>query len=316
MAHLEAAHYCSTHSDHAAVARCDHCGTPFCGDCRVDDLAAGEEFCSQYCREQRSQTRTGPALATESTLLEGSRRPFASGWRLWASCLGTQCKYTAPLAVTMGCLAALHQAEVAQVESASDTEGGPAEIAVLLLFSFGIALTQVILSQRHTGLVRGNPYTWTLRRFAPWVLTILAMFVAILLGMVAFIFPGIYLALRLFWADELALVHGSNPIQALRESWRITEESAGSILFFQFLAGLAANVVFIAGALFVVALATLTEALGIALQFGWLTNSVVYLVVFVGYGAVHAPEVVRFYGMKTEHAHKVSAASTKPLGIA
>ena len=186
--------------------------------------------------------------------------------------------------------------------------------AVILLVGlcFGIALTQVIFSQQYSGLVRGNVYWWTLQRIIPWALSLAMVWVITVLGMMAFVLPGIYLGLRLFWADEFVLVHRSGPIRALRQSWELTRGDAGSVFRFQFVAGLAAYGVIIAGALVLAAVGALGELLGSPQNWEPVTLTCVWLLIFVGYGALHAWEIVYLYGMRTKRASSL-AASTRTL---
>ena len=94
--------YCANHTDRQAVAECDHCGKPYCVDCRVEDVAADEAFCSHACREEHSNARGVATLAKERTFLDGYQRPIRAGWALWARSLRALCVHTAPLAIAMG----------------------------------------------------------------------------------------------------------------------------------------------------------------------------------------------------------------------
>ena len=201
-----------------------------------------------------------------------------------------------------------------------DVESGDIEISdgltlfLLVGLAFGIALVQVVLSQRHTGLVKGNPYMWTLQRFVPWVLVEVNVFVITMLGTIALILPGMYLGLRLFWADEFALVHRAGPLQALKDSWRLTEGEAGPIFKFQFIAGWAAYLVLIVGGLLFIFFQYTLELVDFPSFSGPVEQSLAYALIFVGYGAVHAPEIVHFYGMRAE-ASRGFTASAGPLGL-
>ena len=313
MATAESTLDCAKHPGQPAAGRCDHCGAPFCGDCRVEDTAAEEVFCSEPCREKRTKARSGPALPSESVLLEGFDQPIKTGWKLWARSLPALCLYTAPIAFIMGMVAWLGGESLA-AEGGETALSDGTEFLLLLMLAFGIALTQVILSQRYTRLVQGNPYTWTLRRFVPWVLTWIICFAAIILGTLALLIPGIILGLRLFWADEFALVHRAGPIQALKESWKLTRGNIGSIFGFQFLAGLAAYVVLIPIGVLFLALAALVQLLGSSEYSGPLEFTLVYLMIFVGYGGLHGPEIVYFYGMRAEQSRSL-VGSTKVLDV-
>ncbi len=313
MATAESTLDCAKHPGQPAAGRCDHCGAPFCGDCRVEDTAAEEVFCSEPCREKRTKARSGPALPSESVLLEGFDQPIRTGWKLWSRSLPAICLYTAPIAFIMGMVAWLGGESLA-AEGGETTVSGGAGILILLMLAFGIALTQVILSQRYTRLVQGDPYAWTLRRFIPWTLSWIVCLAAIVLGMLALLVPGIILALRLFWADEFALVHRAGPIQALKESWKLTRGDVGSLFVFQFLAGLAAYVVLIPVGALLLAFMALVQLLGISEYLGPLGLALVYLMIFVGYAGLHGPEIVYFYGMRAEQSRSL-VGSTKVLDV-
>ena len=310
MFQTDATSYCANHPDRSAVARCDHCGRPFCEDCRVEDVAAEEMFCSRSRREEHSKSREGPALAADRTFLDGYQRPIRTGWLLWAHSLGALCAHTAPLAIAMGLMVWLSS----EVDESGETRVSDTAAFVLLLgFGFGVALTQVILSRQYSGLIKGNVYLWTLRRFVPWALSLAIVFVITVLGMMAFLLPGMYLALRLFWADEFVLVHQSGPLRALRESWELTQGEAGPVFRFQFLAGLAAYLVFIGGAVVLAAVGTLGRLLASPRYWEPATFVCIWLVIFVGYGALHASEIVYLYGMRADRASSLAASTTTLL---
>jgi hypothetical protein len=182
---------------------------------------------------------------------------------------------------------------------------------LVALASVGVAMTQVVMTEKHTGLVRGNPYLWALKRFVPWLITLSLAIAATIAGYLLLILPGIYVALRLFWADEFVLIHGSGPIRGLKDSWELTRESAGSIFAFQFLAGLAAYVIVLPFILLI--------AIIIPMATGF-EGGVLFLLVFscwavfTVYAGLHAPEVVYFYGMRAQQATTLGE-STKTLGI-
>jgi hypothetical protein len=182
------------------------------------------------------------------------------------------------------------------------------------LASFGVALTQMVMTQKHSGLVRANPYLLTAKRFVPWVVTTVLAFAILIVGYMALIIPGIYLSLRLFWAEEFVLVHGTGPLQGLRESWELTRGSAGSIFGFQFLAGFAAYgvLLLVFGALAgFLALVEVEENGG---PVDMVRRVIMFWGAFIAYAGLHAPEVVYIYGMRAERAVS-SADSTKTLGL-
>jgi hypothetical protein len=90
------------------------------------------------------------------------------------------------------------------------------------------------LSRAHTGAAGGSPWPHVAPRLLPWAATWLVYGVVVGVGSLL-ILPGMLAAIRLFWADEFALVHGVGPRAALRESLRLTRGLAGRIFGFQFL---------------------------------------------------------------------------------
>jgi hypothetical protein len=301
LAKLETTRYCAKHADRLGVALCDRCGAPFCAaqGCRFEDIVTDEEFCSQYCKDQHTKAQSGLLAATDYALLEGFEHPIKTGWRLWARSVRDLCLYTAPLAFVMGLLGSLIPGPEGVTGAESFRVLGGTAIFLLLMFAFGIALTQVILSQQYTGLVKGNPYWWTLQRFIPWALTAIIALAAAFLGMLAFIVPGIIIGLRLFWADEFALVHQAGPLDAITNSWQLTRGKMGAIFIFQFLAGLASSVVLIGGGVIITLSNAAIQVLGSSYSLELVELTVAYLVIFVGYGSLHGPEIAYFYGMRT-----------------
>lgn len=200
-------------------------------------------------------------------------------------------------------------------------------LAILgLLLIYGLALTGVILSAAHTGRQIEQPYLWTAKRFLPWVganaLTFgvpigLFLLAGILMGLLNAAGPMgpfigcagigvamlliIVVSLRLFWADELALIHQANPIEAVKESWELTRNGARQIFSFQFVVGLLAYPVFMISFLIFGVVGIPLRVLG-ALAPEWLAAflwmMIAYTLVFLGYGILHAPEVVYFYGIR------------------
>lgn len=300
---------CSIHLDQAARGRCRQCGKAFCGSCQVEDIASEESFCSGDCRGIWLGRQAGGTVSNQH-LLDAYAKPIRSGWKLWIRSLPALSFHSVPLAVLM--TAALESPMFNVLDQAGEVHLSPAGMFVwFAMAGIGIAMTQVVLTEKHTGLVRGNPYLWVLKRFVPWLLTILLGAPVIIAGYLALILPGIYLAIRLFWADEFALVHGSGPIRSLRDSWELTRDKAGNIFAFQFLAGLASYVILLPFFLsFAVAIPMARGSLGAAVFF--------FIFFFWGmltvYAGLHAPEVVYFYGLRARQATTL-AESPKTLGI-
>jgi hypothetical protein len=249
----------------------------------------------------------GTGIKTDHELLADYASPIRSGWALWGRSLRPLVVSMVPLAVIMGIIVVLlpetdPEAELTLAE-------GLGSLTLLALFAYSFALVQVVLSQQYVGLVRGNLYLWTLRRFLPWCLASTIVGMLALAGFLLFVVPGVYLSLRLCWVGEFALVHRFGPLQSIRESWRLTKDNAGSIFKFQFLAGLAANLILFAGAIVITGLAAVIELAGSHPFLDPVGGTVVWLAFLVGYGAFEGPEVIYFYGMRAEQA--VSLAESR-----
>ena len=244
----------------------------------------------------------GKMWERESDLIAGYNHPIRTGWGLWLRSIRVLSVNLAPLALMIGLVGWLGTSSVNTDDEA--VLSGGAAIAVSLAFFFGISLTQVILTQAYTELVKGNPYSWAARRFFPWAVTSVVSLIAIFAGFIAFIIPGIIIGLRLFWADEFTLIHRAGPFAALKESWQLTRGSIGDIFKFQFLCGIVANLTITAVGLL---LAVAEFATG---QLEVVNVTLTFFVIFLGYAGLHAPEIVYFYGMRAEKARRLADSIT------
>jgi len=269
----------------------------------VEDVAAEKEYCSSECRAGARAAQLEGGLTTDAEMLAAYATPIRSGWKLWFRAMGPLALYTAPAAVVLG---------YALTETAADVEGeggfGLAHWLFFLAGAVGIAVAQVVLSQKYVGHAVGNPYSLVMQRFLPWIAAFVLTWGLIIGGYLVLIVPGIYLSLRLFWAEEFALVHGAGPIQAIRESWDLTTGSAGAVFGFQFLAGLAAYGVFVAVGLAAVSVGAALEVLPTPIS-GTLRMVLVCWAMLIGYGGLHAPEIVYLYGMRAERSTSFGEAS-------
>ena len=301
---------CASHPDRTAVAICARCGKSVCELCRVEFVATEQTFCSERCRDDRP-VESGREPVSNATLEAGLQKPIRAGWALAANSAGRIALHLLPVAVVLGLIVGY----LNRVADGSVPPPGTAGVPILLFLflfcgAFGAALVGVILSARHAGL-EAAPYTAVPRRFVPWLATWLLMIGITVIGVFALILPGIYLSLRLFWADEFALLHNKGPIGALRASWELTRNQAAEVFFFQFILGLAQYVVLIPVMIVLTALIAGLEAIG------WSNPEystgievfILYLVGFVVYGAMHGPEIVQFYGMR-------AARSNREAGVA
>lgn len=303
---------CANHPGDRAVAACDNCSKPFCDTCRVEDVSTDSVFCSSTCHAaHQAQHAAAPGLSQEY-LFEGYRRPIVTGWKLLLRSFPAVAAHIAPLSLLGGL--AFMMAPVVEDEAAAE-EITRWDLALLVVFLIGIALVQVVMSQKYTRIVHGNAVQWTARRLLHWVATGILVGALVLVGFLALIVPGIIVSLRLFWADEFALMHGYGPIRSMRESWKLTQGEMGKIFFFQLIAGLAAYVPLIVMGLATVALATAVSSLGdqgAGIEF--IQGTLISFFFMSFYSAIHAPELVYFYGMRAVYSTPV-AQQGRTLGI-
>jgi len=283
---------CTNHPAAPAVSSCNHCSKPICKECIVEEVGGDLIFCSSDCRDAYLRIESNLSSVSKTDLIDGLNNPIVNGWKLWGRSFKSLIPYLA-IAVVL-CAAAGNLAGDVLIPWLG--EGQPQEVydrnpllAWLFILVFmtaiiapGIALSQVLISRRYTGVDRGNPFKWAVQRYLPWLATIgmtiavgwagflvllgadaLDMYLAsgvaaaelaepldatspmayLIIGLlivgVLLIVPGIYCALRFFWADEFALIHGCGPVKALRESWHLTRGKVWDIFSFQFLLSIA-----------------------------------------------------------------------------
>ena len=307
---------CAIHPGTQAVALCDLCSKPLCEACRHEEVSTDAVFCSASCLTAHRAVSGGLPGITHAELLEGYKRPIINGWKLWLRSLPALTLHVAPLAVLAG---VVYHGIPEPVEGETMKAFGIADVGLqvgfLSILVFGVALTQVVLSQQYTRLVRGNAVQWTLRRFVFWAATWILIIIVTLLGYILLIVPGVILSLRLFWADEFALVHEYGPIRALAEGWRLTKGEAGHVFVFQLLAGLAAYVpLLLLGLAFVALSFVLNVMRGGVSGMGVAEGALLSFIILSFYSVLHAPEIVYFYGMRAARATPV-AAEGKILNI-
>lgn len=302
---LERQALCVKHAPERAVATCDHCGNAFCNTCLVEGLAVPEIYCSETCRATAEPDGVERFLA-------GFKNPFRIGLKLWAQALPSLIRHMVPLAVVSTVLLWwLFPAFDANQDSSAATPF--ALLGIVVLGAYGVLLTGTILTQQYTGLVRGNAYAWALRRSVPWVLTWLLIALATTVGYLALIIPGIIAALRLFWADEFVVAHSLGPVEALKKSWELTRGALGEVFVFQILAGAFGWVIFMAGVFGLMGVSLAAPFFG---PFGApLTFFSASLVFLIGYGALHAPELAKFYGMRVKQLHDQLPASQEEPAV-
>ncbi len=288
---------CAAHPDATSTGRCEACPRPFCAACAVEDVASDLFFCSDACRESQALvSRASVDAPTSAELIDGLWSPIRTGWELWwreAPAL------TLRVGLPVGAAGALLQLAA---RSTGWVEGLVIDLAHLGLAGLAAAAVGVILSRSRTGVADPNPWPQVAARFLPWSLAWLALAVCVVLGSLLFLIPGAFLGLRLFWADELCLVHGRGPIAAARESWALTEGLTRTLFAFQFLAGLALYLVLAALGLGWFGVTVVLDfvppgSVGLLISgFAW-----PFLLVHA-YAASHAPEVAYFYGLRALRA--------------
>ena len=290
---------CATHPDAASSGRCSLCGKPFCAVCEVEDVAGEASFCSHACRDLEPR---GPAVGGRSNdeLLEGLAHPIRTGWALCSSLAWPLTRWVA-LPVGLG----YSLFEYATQGLLVDPETGISQAGVLgFLLACVVAApaVAVLLSRSHALAERGNPWPHVGPRYPAWFFTMLLFVTATALGTLAMIIPGLILGIRLFWADEFALVHGHDPMSALRESMNLTRGLTGRVFGFQFLLGLAEYLVLLPVVMGIVAVELMLGALPLGPAGELLANLLLSTLFVVAYASAHAAEVVYFYGLRALRA--------------
>ena len=281
--------FCTTHPDRHALGACATCGRPFCAACRVEDLAEERAYCSPACLGAASARSLHPGRPAPE-LVEALRSPIRSGWRLWLRNAGPLTfRVALPVGLAYGLLGA-----ALGVAATDEPASGRLWDGALPAAALAVAATGVLLSRAHTGAAGVSPWPHVAPRLLPWAATWLVYGLMVGVGSLL-ILPGMWAALRLFWADEFALVHGVGPRAALRESLRLTRGLVSRIFGFQLLLGLAANVLFFAGMIACGGVLSLLPASGIGRV---ATGLVLALFGVHVYASMHAPEVVYFYGLR------------------
>lgn len=273
-------------------------------------LAAEQAYCSAECRDLEAGFGRDPT-ADASDLARGAERPIRMGWSLTLRSVPAVAKHVSPIAFAMALLLWYGNATIADAFQENGALPPQLRFANWALFAYGAALTGVLLTREHTGFAPGNPYLWTLSRFVPWVITWLLTAVVVVFGMLFFIIPGLMLGIRLFWADEFALVLDSGPAGSIRESWRLTRGHAWRIFSFQFLLGFAGYLILVPGLLAGLAIHAAARASGLdaypAVQVG--ASTAVFTIAFLTYSAAHGPEVTYFYGLRAAQPEAASDAT-------
>ncbi|ANM31407.1 hypothetical protein ABI59_20260 [Acidobacteria bacterium Mor1] len=292
---------CAKHPGVPATLACGRCGMPLCNDCGFDD-ADGARFCSRSCA---GEIRPGGAMRRQRRSDVG-QGIVEVAVRLWFRSLGGMLLLSLPIAFAIGVVFP----PLARLGEGSDpnefTRADMAILGLFFVFVFGCSAVGLFLARKHTGEGAGAIWLKALMRFPLLVGTWLLVAVIVVFGYIALIVPGIILAMRLFWADELVLVHGRNPLAAIRESWDLTRGITLHVFIFQFVLGLSVYLLMIPFAILWFGGAVAWMMFGSAFGSGGFGEflsafwGAICLIAF--YGLIHAFEVVKFYSLRERRA--------------
>jgi len=263
-------------------------------------------------------TGTAGLLRSDAEFVEPLTKPVRAGWGLWFTTLPSISLYTFPLATAMALTLLAADPSLA----ARHAEAPHASFALVGLlafwgcFAFGIALVGVLLSRGYLHRNILNPYIWTIGRLASWLTVWLVIFLGCIVATSFFMslglslglavgiefcwVPGLVVMLKLFWADELALMHRRNPFDAIRESWILSGKNHAGFFRVQLLAGLTQYAVLIPAIIIVLRISSSLDELGMTRSAGrsMIQFTVIFWLVFIVYGLFHATETVFFYGIR------------------
>ncbi len=308
---------CINHPKIQATTLCDRCARLICDDCRQTVIALELDFCSEHCISTHLAL-TGKrlehgnisdisvrenTLVSNEDLVNGLRHPFVTGWKLWLHSLSDIIKR---VALPFAGLALFGHLLL------QDHNWGSNEAADITIWATGVIISvyaffviNILISYLHIGHPIVDIYKVAIVRFLPtvatWVLSIMAAFVGILL----FVIPGIIIGVRLFWADEFALVNRQNPFAAIKSSFELTRGFGGRIWVFQFLQGLIIYLVMLVAFVLLLLLAQLINLIAADLYSAlmWVALS---LLITLGYSFLHATEIAYFYGLRAEKSRSGS----------
>ncbi|REG30772.1 hypothetical protein ATI61_106242 [Archangium gephyra] len=198
---------CAIHPDLGAVFTCERCGTFGCEDCRGSSQALLCQACVQRVAPtvvlsagellQDSFSLLSRNLSGVGLLLAGS----LAGSVLSAAFLPSFLQDPAPSGFLLGLVSACLSSFVT---------------AVFLSWTAQNLLQQPepsLLSALQVGLVR----------FVSLFLMSILFGIAVAAGMLCFILPGLYLAVRMSLAPALVVLDGRGPLEALNHSYQLTE---------------------------------------------------------------------------------------------
>jgi len=245
-----------------------------------------------------SSVSGGSKLSTDE-MLDGLEHPFAAGWKLWLEALPKLATHAAVPA----CLAAMVIAPLLDraLEPESTSLGWGLLVPGVIAAFIGAMIAAIVSCTYATGDAENAPRL-AIRRFAPWFATLILVTALTFTGYLLLVLPGIYIALRLFWADELALVHGRNPLASIIDSWRLTKGAVSEVFGFQIKLGFVHLAVWFPAMILIIVATVFIDESGLdptirsSLQLG-----VFAALATLAYGFSHACEIVFFYGLRADY---------------
>jgi len=251
------------------------------------------------------------ANLTDEQRLAGYKNPIKRGVIAWFRALGPIARKLAPFSLL--CVL-VTTAWVYLVGDTGSARFNYLPLIITLIVLYGFAVIAVLMSGEYARNPVENPYLHALQRFVPWLVAWAMILGITLVGYVLLIFPGIYLNLRVFWADEYALVHNLGPFEALDESWKVTRDEAGTVFGVEFLLGFLAFPAFFAAIGIMTATASAASQLFESEQLSTIAMVAVASVVFpIAYAFTHASQVALLYGLKFKHAQRTDDVASKPM---
>lgn len=300
---------CRRHLGVPAVGLCRRCDKAFCAACRVESIATESAYCSAECREAALRHDPGTGISDEA-LLAGYGAPFRTGGGTWLRAFRDLNAGIAPLSI----LAALLPVLLGGFQAGGPGLNGRLTVALLVVAVFGAAAVSVVISRSHTGSAGGPVLVQTLQRFVPWALTWLLMLGVTVVGYLLLVVPGIYWNMRVFWADEFALVHRVSPFRALDESWQISRKQVGKTFTLEFVLGFVFLALLFAfgftlAMLYASVQPLLPEVRVRDAVFAGLGMHLLFLI----YGFVHSIQVSMFYALRQMASAGTAAGSGKRM---
>jgi hypothetical protein len=236
---------------------------------------------------------------TREDCLDGLEFPFATGWALWRKALPV----LLPHAAIPAALVAAFVSPIASHWADPDAQAAWWEVVLVLLIVEAIVIvTAAIISTAHTSDDPKTAPSLAARRFVPWATTLLMVGFLVLAGYLLFIIPGIYIAIRLFWADEFSLIHNQSPVASIRSSWRLTQGAVADVFGFQIKLGFVQLAAWLPAIIVITVVINLLDASGIgATSHTSIGLGVTAFAFTLAYAFSHACGVVFFYGLRADY---------------